>query len=25
LHFYTFNQVESCEAWRKDWLATLDG
>ncbi len=24
LHFYTFNQVESCEAWRMDWLATLD-
>ncbi len=22
LHFYTFNQVESTEAWRKDWLAT---
>ncbi len=25
LHFYTFNQVESSEAWRRDWLATLDG
>lgn len=25
LHFYTFNQVESCEAWRQDWLATIDG
>ncbi len=24
LHLYTFNQVESSEAWRKDWLATLD-
>ncbi len=24
LHLYTFNQVESTEAWRKDWLATLD-
>ncbi len=24
LHFYTFNQVESTEGWRKDWLATLD-
>ncbi len=24
LHFYTFNQVESTEAWRKDWLATVD-
>ncbi len=24
LHLYTFNQVESAEAWRKDWLATLD-
>ena len=24
LHVYTFNQVESAEAWRKDWLATLD-
>jgi methylenetetrahydrofolate reductase (NADPH) len=24
LHVYTFNQVESSEAWRKDWLATLD-
>lgn len=25
LHFYTFNAVESCEAWRQDFLATLDG
>ncbi|MCH8992056.1 MAG: methylenetetrahydrofolate reductase [Acidobacteria bacterium] len=25
LPFYTFNQVESSEEWRKDWLATLDG
>ncbi len=25
LHFYTFNQVESCEAWRQDWLAAIDG
>lgn len=25
LHFYTFNQVESCEAWRQDFLATLSG
>lgn len=24
LHFYAFNQVESCEAWRMDSLATLD-
>ena len=24
LHLYTFNQIESSEAWRKDWLATLD-
>jgi methylenetetrahydrofolate reductase (NADPH) len=24
LHVYTFNQVESTEAWRRDWLATLD-
>ncbi len=24
LHFYTFNQVRSSEAWRKDWLAKLD-
>ena len=24
LHLYTFNQVESTEAWRKGWLATLD-
>ena len=24
LHFYTFNQVESSEEWRKGWLATLD-
>ena len=24
LHFYTFNQVKSSEAWRRDWLATLD-
>ena len=23
LHFYTFNQVESTEAWRNDWLATI--
>ncbi len=20
LHFYTFNQVQSCETWRQDWL-----
>lgn len=25
LHFYTFNAVESCETWRQDFLATLDG
>ncbi len=25
VHFYTFNQVESSEAWRQDWLATIDG
>jgi methylenetetrahydrofolate reductase (NADPH) len=24
LHIYTFNQVESFEAWRHDWLAALD-
>lgn len=24
LHFYTFNQVESSEAWRNDWLATIE-
>lgn len=25
VHFYTFNQVESSEAWRQDWLAAIDG
>ena len=25
LHFYTFNQVESCEAWRQDFLEALGG
>lgn len=25
LHFYTFNQVESCEAWRQDFLAAMQG
>lgn len=24
LHIYTFNQVESFEAWRHDWLAAVD-
>ncbi len=25
VHFYTFNQVESSEAWRQNWLAAIDG
>jgi len=25
LHVYTFNQVAETEAWRRDWLARLDG
>ena len=25
VHFYTFNQVESSEAWRRGWLASIDG
>ncbi|MCZ6567021.1 MAG: methylenetetrahydrofolate reductase [Actinobacteria bacterium] len=25
VHFYTFNQVESSEAWRQDWLEAIDG
>jgi methylenetetrahydrofolate reductase (NADPH) len=25
LHFYTFNQVESCETWRQDFLASMQG
>ena len=25
VHLYTFNQVESSEAWRQDWLAAIDG
>lgn len=25
LHFYTFNQVESCETWRQEFLAGLQG
>lgn len=25
LHFYTFNQVESCESWRLDFLAAMQG
>ena len=25
LHFYTFNQIETLEAWRRRWLAVLDG
>ena len=24
VHLYTFNQVESSEAWRQDWLATIE-
>ncbi len=23
-HFYTFNQVESLEAWRQDWLSAIE-
>jgi methylenetetrahydrofolate reductase (NADH) len=25
LHFYTFNQFESCESWRQDFLAAIEG
>ncbi|MCZ6630550.1 MAG: methylenetetrahydrofolate reductase [Actinobacteria bacterium] len=25
VHLYTFNQVESSEAWRQDWLEAIDG
>ena len=25
VHLYTFNQVETSEAWRQDWLAAIDG
>ena len=25
VHFYTFNPVESSEAWRRGWLASIDG
>ncbi len=25
LHIFTFNQVESFEAWRQDWLSAIDG
>lgn len=25
LHFYTFNQVESCETWRQEFLSAIEG